>query len=80
MSCDLGEGGIRVDIYDFLPLNAEVTLRIRLAVERVIEYAGRVVWIRKFPFAERYQAGLEFSKEKSFLASKRELHEFIEVR
>ncbi len=79
MSCDLGEGGVRVDMYDFLPLNTEVTLKIRLAVERVVEYIGRVVWIRKFPFAERYQVGLEFSKEKSFLASKQQLHEFIEV-
>ena len=79
LSCDLGEGGVRVDMYDFLPLNTEVTLEIRLAVERVIEYVGRVVWIQKFPFAERYQVGLEFSGDKTFLAAKRQLHDLIEV-
>lgn len=79
LSCDLSEGGARVDMYDFLPLNTEVTLQVRLAVEKVIEYVGRVVWIRKFPFADRYQVGLEFSGDKSFLAAKQQLHEFVEV-
>lgn len=79
LSCDLGEGGARVDMYEFVPLNTELTLRIRLAVERVIEYVGRVVWIRKLPFTDRYQVGLEFSRERSFLASKRQIHDFIEV-
>ena len=80
MSCDLSEGGVRVDVYDFVPVNTELTLQIRVAVEKVIEYVGRVVWIRKFPFADRYQVGLEFSRDKSFLAAKRQLHGFIEVR
>ncbi len=79
LSCDLGEGGARVDMYEFVPLNTELTLQIRLALERVIEYVGRVVWIRKFPFADRYQVGLEFSGDKTFLAAKRQLHDFIEV-
>ena len=80
LSCDLSEGGARVDTYDFLPLGTELTLQIRLAVEKIVEYVGRVVWIRKFPFADRYQVGLEFSRDKTFLAVKRQLHEFIEVQ
>ena len=80
LSCDLSEGGVRVDMYDFVPLDAELTLQIRLAVEKVIKYIGRVVWIRKFPFADRYQVGLEFSRDETFLAAKRQLHEFIEVQ
>ncbi len=79
LSCDLGEGGVRVDMFDFVPLDTELTLEIRLAIEKIVGYVGRVVWIRKFPFADRYQAGLEFSGDKSFLASKRQLHEFIEA-
>ena len=79
LSCDLSEGGARVDLYDFVPLGTELTLRIRLAVERIVEYAGRVVWVRKYPFADRYQAGLEFSGDKTFLAAKRQLHDFFEV-
>ena len=80
LSCDLSEGGVRVDTYDFLPLGTELTLHIRLAVEKIVEYVGRVVWVRKFPFADRYQVGLEFSGDKTFLAAKRQLHEFIEVQ
>lgn len=80
LSCDLSEGGVRIDVYNFVPLGAALTLQIRLAVERIVEYAGRVVWVRKFPFADRYQVGLEFSEDKSFLASKRQLHDFIEVQ
>lgn len=79
LSGDLSEGGVRVDMYEFVPLNTELTLRIRLAMERVIEYVGRVVWVRKFPFADRYQVGLEFSGEKTFLTAKRQLHDLIEV-
>ncbi len=80
LSCDLSEGGARVDTYDFLPLGTELTLQIRLAVEKIVEYVGRVVWVRKIPFADRYQVGLEFSGDKTFLAAKRQLHEFIEVQ
>ena len=79
LSCDLSESGVRVDVYEFLPLGTELTLRIRLAVEKIVEYVGRVVWVRKYPFADRYQAGLEFSGDKTFLVAKRQLHEFIEV-
>ena len=79
LSCDLSEGGVCVDLFDFVPLNTELTLRVRLAGEKIVEYVGRVAWIRKFPFADRYQAGLEFSGDKTFLAAKRQLHEFIEV-
>lgn len=80
LSCDLSEGGACVDMYDFVPLGAELTLQIRLAAEKVVEHIGRVVWIRKLLFADRYQAGLEFSRDNTFLASKRQLHEFIEVQ
>lgn len=80
LSCDLSEGGVCVDMYDFLPMGTELTLRICLAVEKIVEYVGRVVWVRKYPFADRYQVGLEFSGDKTFLAAKRQLHEFIEVQ
>src|SRR3989338_89666 len=61
LSFDLSAGGMCVDMYDFLPLDAEVTLHVRLAIEKVVEYVGRVVWVRKYPFADRYRVGLEFS-------------------
>jgi len=80
LSCDLSEGGVRVDMFDFLPLGTELTLQVRLAPEKIVEYVGRVVWARKYPFADRYQVGVEFSEDKSFLAAKRQLHGFLEVQ
>jgi len=36
-----------------------------------------VIWIRKFPFADRYQAGIEFSPGDTIVESKNEIHEYI---
>lgn len=79
LACDLSEGGMRVSLYDFIPLGTELILELRMNVEKVIEYFGRVVWVRKCAYADRYEIGLEFSSEKSFLPSRRQLHEFIKV-
>ncbi len=80
LSCDLSEGGVCVDVFDFVPVGSELTLQIRLAPDRIVEYVGRVNWVRKLPFAERYQVGLEFSGDRAFLTAKRQIHDFIEVQ
>jgi len=64
LSCDIGDGGIRVSINDFIPLNTELNLKIHLPYNRVVDRKGRVVWVEKFRFADRYQAGIEFETEK----------------
>ncbi len=60
LSCDIGAGGIRISVNDFIPLNTELALQVHLSSKRVVDRKGRVVWVEKFRFADRYQAGVEF--------------------
>jgi len=59
VSRDLSEGGVHIRMNDFMPLNTELTLKIRLAGENVVECSGRVVWVEKSRFGDSYQAGLD---------------------
>ena len=77
LSCDLSEGGIRVHLSDFIPLNTELTLSIQLADESIVECPCRVAWVEKNRFSDRYQAGLEFVEADSVLDSQRKIHGFL---
>ncbi len=77
LSCDLSEGGIRVHLNDFMPLNTELTLAIQLADESMVECPCRVAWVKKNRFSDRYQAGLEFVEADSMLDSQRKIHGFL---
>ena len=77
LSCDLSEGGIRVHLRDFIPLNTELTLQIQLADESIVECPCRVAWVEKNRFNDRYQAGLEFVEADSILDSQRKIHGFL---
>ena len=50
LSCDLSQGGIRVQLSDFIPLNSEMTLQIQLSDESVVDYPCRVAWVEKNRF------------------------------
>jgi hypothetical protein len=65
LSCDLSEGGARLRLNDFIPLNTQLILQIRLAAERVVDCVGRVVWVQKERYGDSYQVGLEFSDAPS---------------
>ena len=78
LSGDLSGGGIRVYINDFMPLNAEVTLHIRLIDGRVIECGARVVWVRKNRFNDSYQAGLEFTGDRSVVNVQRVINGYLQ--
>jgi len=77
VGCDLSESGIRLNLTDFLPINKEVSFKIHLADEKVVDCRGRVVWVKKSPFADRYEAGLTLIEEEPNLISKFELRQFI---
>lgn len=74
---DLSEGGVRIYMNDFVPLNTELTLKIRLADENIIECTGRVVWVEKSRFGDSYQAGLMFSQDGSVLSNQRKIYGFL---
>jgi len=77
LSCDLSEGGVRLQMNDFIPLGTELTLTIQLEDDRIVECPCRVVWVQKNRFADRYQAGLEFVETDSMPDSQRRIHTFL---
>lgn len=77
VSKDLSEGGVRILLNDFVPLNSELSLKIRLADESIIESTGRVVWVERSRFGETYQAGLDFSQDESSLSNQKKICGFL---
>ena len=80
LSCDLSEGGLRVNVNEFVPPGTGLTLQIPLAAQKFVEHAGRVAWVSKLPFMERYQLGLEFSKDEMFCVARNEIGLFVKCR
>jgi hypothetical protein len=74
---DLSEGGIRVRLNDFVPLNTRLTLSIPLTKDNVVECAGRVVWVEKSRFGEYYQAGLDISDDEAALVNQKKIYGFL---
>lgn len=64
VSCDVSDGGVRINVNSFIPLNTELTLEVQLPSKEIIEREGKVVWVEKFRFSDRYQAGIEFKETK----------------
>lgn len=79
LSCDLSEGGLRLNVNIFLPLHAEVLLKIQLSHEQVIECRAQVAWIQRIPFTERYQVGLEFIQDKSFIYAQKQIQKCLQL-
>jgi len=60
---DLSEGGIRVDFNEFIPLNTEMVLQLKLgSISKVVDVTGRVAWLQRVPYSDRYAVGLQFTK------------------
>ena len=61
LSGDISEGGLRLNVHEFIPLNTIVRLQIHVSdPERVLAAQGRVVWVREVPQSDRYDVGIEF--------------------
>lgn len=58
---DLSESGLRLRLTDFLPLNTEVILNIRLKSCLDVECRGKIVWVSQIPYSDQFQAGVEFA-------------------
>ncbi|MCH8821848.1 PilZ domain-containing protein [Patescibacteria group bacterium] len=77
VSKDLSGGGVRILLNDFVPLNAELSLKIRLADESIVESIGRVVWVEKSRFQETYQVGLDFSQDELSSINQKKIYGFL---
>ena len=58
---DISQGGLRLTVKEFIPLNTVVNLNILLSDPvRVVPAKGRVVWVREDPNGERFDVGIQF--------------------
>ena len=73
---DLSEGGIQLNFNEFVPLNSEIVLQLQLSrLPKVVDVTGRVVWLQRVPYSDRYAVGLQFEKSESL--SSQEIRQFI---
>ena len=58
---NLSIGGVRMTIYEFLPLNSKLAMEIPLMFGgKPVQGACRVAWVKKIAFGEQYDVGVEF--------------------
>ncbi|MCQ9208794.1 MAG: PilZ domain-containing protein [Omnitrophica bacterium] len=58
---DISEGGTRMTIHEFLPMNSRLAMEIPLlSGRRPLGGVCRVAWVKKTAFSEQYDTGLEF--------------------
>ena len=63
LACDIGEGGMKVNFNDFIPLNTEMILQMKLMnIPKVVDVSGQVAWLEKVPYSDRYHIGVRFTK------------------
>jgi c-di-GMP-binding flagellar brake protein YcgR len=77
LSGDISQGGIRLRLFKFLPIQSEVTLSVYLNPTQLLECSGRVVWIEEDPGSERFQIGIEFERKESSV--NQTLSKFLDV-
>ena len=80
LASDIGEGGIKINLDDFVPLGAEMMLQIQLGQNftfPIINLVGRVVWIARVPDSDRYQLGLEFIDTSSRVSSSQKICQYV---
>ena len=63
LSYDIAEGGIRINVDDFIPLHKEVKLQVKLK-NTVVDLTGYVSWMQQIPYGDRYQVGLKFAENQ----------------
>ena len=80
LASDISEGGIKINFNNFVPLGAEMAFQIFVNSIKMVKCVGRVVWVQKFPFSDRYQVGLKFEDSDSMTDSRKELRQLIESR
>ena len=80
LACDISEHGVRINLNDFVPLDTEMQLSLRLAADQVIDCNAKVIWIHKLPYTDRYQAGLVFEAGDEFQESKKVILKKLEEK
>jgi hypothetical protein len=57
---DLSEGGLSFTTNDFIPVNTQLFVAI-LPKEEPLRAGGKVVWVQKMAYGDRYNVGMRFT-------------------
>ena len=76
---DIAQGGMRINVEDFVAVNSEMRIQIKLRnyIEDII---GHVQWVIKVPHADRYQIGLKFDEYRVTPQFRKNLHQYLNSR
>lgn len=77
LSADISGHGMRLNLNDFIACNEELLLEVKLATEKIVQCMGRVVWVEKQRFSDRYQAGIEFVDSQALSEVEKDINKLI---
>lgn len=61
LSRDIGRGGVCFTATDFIPVNTLLFVAL-LPKDEPLRASGKIVWVQKVPYGERYNIGLQFTE------------------
>lgn len=79
IGCDLSEGGIRLNIFHFIPVETELSLQIEFSKDNVLHCRGRVKWVEVLPMTECFRIGIEFESFDSPIDFKNEYQHCLKL-
>ncbi len=79
VGCDISEGGLKLNLSQFIPVGTELSLQIEFSKDNVCHCTGRVMWVEVLPLVERYRVGIEFSSVDSPVEFKKELQHRVKL-
>ena len=81
LACDIGEGGIRLTVPDFIPIETELGINILFSnPSKVADISGRVAWIQRIPSLDRYQIGLTFTNNDSEIQARKMIAQYVNAQ
>ncbi len=80
LGCDISEGGLRIHFENFVPLNTEMIVWVKLPSGRILGLSGRVVWANQIPHSDYYHLGLKFTENQPSEATKQEFQRYFQSR
>jgi hypothetical protein len=79
IGCDISEGGVKLNLAQFIPVGTELSLQIEFSKDNVCHCTGRVMWVEVLPMVERYRVGIEFDSVDSPVEFKKELQHRVKL-
>jgi c-di-GMP-binding flagellar brake protein YcgR len=79
VATDISEGGLRLNIPDFIPLHAEVNVQVSLKDKGFVNCPAKVMWLEKHPYSDRYFVGVKFVDENYRADDRQKVRSFVSL-